>query len=79
MQGQTAEALANLDMQVIETPPKFRIDLSQLLRCVDITAGSDTIEDEEALALAEAKTHQRAVDLMQEARQHLGTACKLEA
>lgn len=57
-------------MQVIETPPKFRIELAQLFRCVEV--GEEDVDNEEAELEARVKALERGEDLMQEARQHLG-------
>ena len=68
LQGQAAEALASLDMQVIETPPRYQLSLPTLLGCLETNLiGEGTSEEAQSEALLA-----RADQLLAEARQHLG-------
>ena len=72
MQGQLAEALASLDMQVIETPAKHRLGLAAVLNCVAELQMEEGEDEDEAEARADAEADAKASALLSEARQQLG-------
>ncbi len=46
VQGQMAEALASLDMQVVYTPPKYTLQTPQLFELLTVEGGLEALTDE---------------------------------
>lgn len=73
LQGRMADSLAELDLQIIETPPKYEISLPTLLSCLE-TDQAEEEEDEESTSeeIYMEVTPAKAERLLEEARQTLG-------